>query len=150
MSNAIKLTEKEIGLLGRLAFISEAGGLPPMSAKVIALLTVSPVVGLTFDQIKDTLGVSKSAISTALTHLQGLQQVEYSTPLGERKRIFKPATKDMENFFINFLKKLKELSSLYEEILDARPKDTVEFNNSIRKKIETLSLFNDALKAAMV
>ncbi len=145
MSNAIKLSDKEVDLLQRMASVIESSGISPAAAKVMALLTVSPIVGLTFDQIVATLGVSKSAASTALTQLQSLKKVEHHTRLGERRRIFQISKTDFESVITEVSEKMQKMGDLYQEILNNRPADTPEFNNTIKTRVRVMKAMSKSL-----
>lgn len=150
MKDIVELTKKEVSLLERLAVFMESRGLPPASAKTLALLTVSPQTELTFDQIMNTLGIAKSATSNALTQLQNLKQIEYSSHVGQRKRFFRLAPRDLENYFTDFLQKMKEIRTLYEEILENRPEATADFNASLRNRVEVIALISEALETTII
>ena len=69
MSNKINLRKEQIQLIEKLAVMIEKGGLQPAMAKIIALLMVNDEPELTFDEIWETLGISKSAASQAINQL---------------------------------------------------------------------------------
>ncbi len=65
--------------------------LAPLSARIYALLTLSSNTGLTFEEIRETIGSSKSSTSVNLNVLSQLKHIDYYTKLGDRKRYFKIA-----------------------------------------------------------
>lgn len=136
--NKILLKDEQRQLLERLAALYDRAGLPPASAKIMALLTVSDATELSFDQIQDTLGISKSATSQALTHLQNCKEVEFTTRIGDRKRFFRLKTSSWLESILEKFEHLKRTSELYSEILKQRPADTPEFNKALQVKASLL------------
>lgn len=149
MSDRVKLTKKQVNQFERLSIFGELRGLPPTSAKIIALLTISPEIELTFDQIMNTLNISKSTTSTSLTQLQNLKQVEYCTKIGERKRFFRITTRDLDFYFVEYVQRLTDTADLYKEILATRPEETVQFNNSLKTRIKVLQIVAKALQSSV-
>ena len=64
--NKLPLRKDQVELIEELAHVNEILGFQPAMAKILGLLTVCDETELTFDQIKYTLDLSKSAISQAL------------------------------------------------------------------------------------
>ena len=65
--------------------------LAPLSARIYALLTLSSNEGLTFDEIREIIGSSKSSTSVNLNVLTQLKHIDFYTKSGDRKRYFKIA-----------------------------------------------------------
>lgn len=65
--------------------------LAPLAARIYALLTLSSYNGLTFEEIREFIGSSKSSTSVNLNVLTQLKHVDYYTKSGDRKRYFKIA-----------------------------------------------------------
>ena len=83
------LSEQQQDLVERIGVAHDRLGLPPAAGRVLGLLLVSSQPELTFDQIREELGLSKSSTSTALNLLLRVGSVEYSTRPGDRKRYFR-------------------------------------------------------------
>ena len=66
MEGKVKLTTKQQQLLEKAIVIHERLGYTPAASQILALLLISDKVELTFDQIRTTLNLSKSATSNAL------------------------------------------------------------------------------------
>jgi len=145
MISKVNLTDEQKQLLERLAVLYEQGGVPPAPAKILALLTVSDVTELSFDQIQDTLEISKSATSQALTQLQTFKQVEYASRIGDRKRYFKLRTNNWLESIIEKFEHLRLTSEVYCEILKQRPADTKDFNKALEIKAKLLRFAVDNL-----
>ncbi|MEO5788873.1 MAG: GbsR/MarR family transcriptional regulator [Gelidibacter sp.] len=65
--------------------------LAPLAARIYALLTVSSYEGLTFEEIREIIGSSKSSTSVNLNVLTQLKLIDYYTKSGDRKRYFRIA-----------------------------------------------------------
>jgi len=63
----------------------------PVAARIYALLTLSPYEGLTFEEIREIIGSSKSSISINLNVLTQLKYIDFYTKSGDRKRYFRIA-----------------------------------------------------------
>jgi|TARA_R110000868_G_scaffold26121_5_gene101046 DNA-binding transcriptional regulator GbsR (MarR family) len=75
--------------------------IPPLAARIIGVLIIDGCKsGLTFDTLVETIGASKSSISTNLNLLLKMDKVTYFTICGDRKKYFKAAdlSKRLENY----------------------------------------------------
>ena len=63
----------------------------PLAARIYALLSLSSYEGLTFEEIREIIGSSKSSTSVNLNVLTQLKHIEFYTKPGDRKRYFKIA-----------------------------------------------------------
>lgn len=134
--NKIELRAGQTALVERLAVNQENAGLQPAPAKVFALLMVSDKPQLTFDEIQETLGISKSATSGAINQLLTLRRIEYVTRLGDRKRYFKPRISNIQQDISVIAQHLTSTTTIYQEILKQRPADTTEHNDNMRLMID--------------
>lgn len=75
---------EEIGLV-----IEERADLSPLASRIYATLILASEDGLTFEDITEAHGASKSSVSNNLNVLVKLKYAEYYTKSGERKRYFK-------------------------------------------------------------
>ncbi len=66
----------------------EKQGFGMIPGRVIGFLTVMDKEQYTFEEIVDTLQISKSSASNALRVLEARNQIEYTTLPGDRKRYF--------------------------------------------------------------
>ena len=85
---SIKLTDNQKELVESFGVVQEHMGLSPAAARVNALLTISDVIELSFDEIRETLQLSKSATSNAINSLLTMDRIDYKTKPGDRKRYF--------------------------------------------------------------
>lgn len=63
--------------------------IPPLAARIYALLTLSSYQGLTFEEIREIIGSSKSSTSVNINLLKQLSFIDFYTKSGDRKRYFK-------------------------------------------------------------
>ena len=134
----VQLREEQITLLEKLAVVNEKMGLQPAMAKVLALLTVSDDPELNFEQIMETLNLSKGATSQAINHLLLVNRIDYKTRIGDRKRYFYSKIIGWRENFLEQVTKLKQLAAIHKEVLEHRPPETKEYNQSISDLIDFL------------
>lgn len=88
----MSITKEQKVLIEEIGIMNEENlGLSPLSSRIYALLIVSSYEGLTFDQIREEIGASKSSTSVNINVLTQLKYVAYYTKPGDRKRYFKVA-----------------------------------------------------------
>lgn len=143
----IALSEVQKQLIERLGVASKKEGMPPAPARILALLMVSPVTELTFDQILEHLNLSKSATSTALNMLLNTGRIDYITQSGDRKRYFKNKIGNWRDTIKGSVKKITNSADVLEEILNTRPDSTPEFNKDLKDLISFLRFMNNNLPA---
>src|SRR5690606_12096873 len=84
--------------------------LPPLAARIYAILILTAQEGLSYEDCQEKLGASKSSTSTSLNLLLNMGIISYFTKHGDRKRYF-TATKK-KNFFLTKLQEnLKRLET---------------------------------------
>jgi hypothetical protein len=121
----LTLTEAHRDLIERIGVLHDRIGFSPAPGRVVGLLLVSPEPALTFDEIRSTLGLSKSSTSAALNLLLAIGSVEYFTRLGERKRYFRKSYRNWEaallerfDIFLSLRELLQEAHDLNQGIPD--------------------------------
>lgn len=145
----IKLTVKQKELIERLGVYMERSGYPPAQGRIIGLLMVSDRTQLTFDEIFNTLQLSKSAVSNALNSLLDAGRVEYYTKTGDRKRYFTLKSNHVADEFRKNSGRFLEISSFLKEILQNRTKSTPEFNQRIKEAVEFMEFLGEELPAIL-
>ena len=145
MSDQVKLTDEQRKLIEKIGVHSEKEGVAPASGRIMALLMVSPEVELSFDQIRETLNLSKSATSNALNMLLNTGKIDYITQPGERKRYFKNKIRSWRDEMKNAFEHITMVADLFEEVLEQRPEDTAEFNHNLREIIDFLRYMKEEL-----
>lgn len=141
----IKLTQKQRGLVEKVGVFMERSGLAPAQARITALLMICDRAELTFDEIYSTLKISKSATSNAINSLLLMEQIEYYTKPGDRKRYFVSRIGQMEQGFEKNMNKLLEINTLLSEILKSRPKSTRAFNSDLQRVIDFMEFLQKEL-----
>jgi len=136
MENVIQLTEAQKQLIERLGVMTEHDGLQPAPSRVGALLLISPITELTFDQIRETLQLSKSATSNAINLLLTHGKIEYITKPGDRKRYFRSKISSWKKEMKSKFSAMDRVADIFEEILKHRPGNTTEFNKNMEDIID--------------
>ncbi|MEP0714130.1 MAG: MarR family transcriptional regulator, partial [Algoriphagus sp.] len=93
------LTTRHKELIERIGVFHEHKGMQPLVGRIIGLLLIHEEGEVSFDEIVEHLGVSKSAVSNALTFLQAKDRCVYSTRPGDRKRYFALKVSDWKKDF---------------------------------------------------
>jgi DNA-binding transcriptional regulator GbsR (MarR family) len=143
--NKIDLRERQIELLEKFAVQLEKKGFQPAMAKVVALLLVNDEPEMTFDQIMETLSISKGAASQAINQLLTANKIEYKTKLGERKRYFSSRMMSWQEDVKADLDSLQHFNDLLKQILSQRPDATKNFNNNMAHLIRFMDFLNEEL-----
>ncbi|GEQ85713.1 hypothetical protein ULMS_12210 [Patiriisocius marinistellae] len=138
-----KLTNKQKELIESFGVIQEGMGLSPASARVDALLTIADTTELTFDDIRESLELSKSATSNAINNLLMLRRIGYKTKPGDRKRYFHTKLGQWKNTFLDSINGLTAYNEVVKEILTHRTKKTKEFNDQLKDFTEFLAYYQE-------
>lgn len=145
-NHSVKLKDSQVVLIEKLAGLHKE--LPPASSKVWALLFVSDDPELTFDQIKDTLSLSKGATSQAINHLLLTKRIEAVSHLQDRKRYFRSRVSSWKTDIEEVFDGLGILIDIQQEILDQRPAKTAAFNKDMEEMIKFMAYIRGELLAA--
>ncbi len=115
----MNLSEEKKQLIEEIGIgFSERMGVSPLAARIYGLLTLSSYDGLSFEEIRDALGASKSSTSINLNVLTQLKYVEYFTKPGNRKRFFKIARYFQKNYLQQYAQTLNREVELISKIND--------------------------------
>ncbi|MCM4157709.1 MarR family transcriptional regulator [Gramella sp. AN32] len=136
-----KLTNKQKELIESFGVIQEGMGLSPAAARVDALLTVADRIELTFDEIRESLSLSKSATSNAINNLLMLKRIGYKTKPGDRKRYFHSKLGQWRNSFKESMEGLTTYNTVIKEILENRTDHTKEFNQQLKDFTEFIEYY---------
>ncbi|MEB2784051.1 GbsR/MarR family transcriptional regulator [Algoriphagus persicinus] len=135
------LTERHKELIERIGVFHEHKGMQPLVGRIIGLLLVHEEGEVSFDEIVENLGVSKSAVSNALTFLQAKGRCVYSTRSGDRKRYFALKVSDWREDFAQELENIAEIQKFIDEVLEVRTDKNPEFNCKMRDFSNFLCFF---------
>lgn len=142
---AVKLTSTQKALIEKFGVFHEQNGLSPAQARITALLMIIDQAELTFEEIYSALGLSKSAVSTALNSLAMMGRIEYYTKPGDRKRYFFVNPVRSEKDINAILTKLSGIAQLQREILEARSKSNPKYNKDLKTLIEFTEFMHSEL-----
>ena len=81
------LSQKQIELIEKIGIYFEQN-MPPAAARILALLIVADNEAFSFDRIRETLNLSKSATSNGINFLLSVNKIDYLTKSGDRKKVF--------------------------------------------------------------
>ncbi|WP_343748388.1 MarR family transcriptional regulator [Fluviicola sp.] len=132
----IQLTQDQKELIERMGVFYEQHGIQPMEGRIMSLLIVCDEPELTFDQIRELLGISKSTTSSALNMLMLTKHVIYRTKPGDRKRYFASNIVQWQQSFTENFQKFFEVIKIMKEALAQRTSETPEFNRQMAEFIE--------------
>tara|TARA_R110002074_G_scaffold40976_2_gene109104 strand:- start:300 stop:761 length:462 start_codon:yes stop_codon:yes gene_type:complete len=122
------LTKEQQQIIEKIGVFFEKKGNQPILGRIIGLLMVVDEAETTFEDIQNALFVSKSAVSQALTLLQGQNKVEYTTKPGERKRYFRLKIRNWKEDIHEDMKGVFKFNDIIEEIIVLRGEKNQEFN----------------------
>jgi DNA-binding transcriptional regulator GbsR (MarR family) len=140
----LELTHYKLKLIEELGVLHEKG-MQPAAARILALMLVSDQPELTFEDIHETLNLSKSATSNALNFLISTNKAEYITKPGERRRYFRCKLRSLNDGIQESLAGLDEYNNLLKKILAQRPAETKEFNASLEETTQFLDFIKSEL-----
>jgi DNA-binding transcriptional regulator GbsR (MarR family) len=139
MSNLEKDREELVELFG--VFFESTHLLPPLGARILANLIVdSRGNHITFDELVERMGASKSSVSTNLNLLVKLGKITYFTLPGDRKKYYKPTP--FSDRFDNYLKMIALEKVLVEKMTAYRDKSLCPKSKS---DIEMVKVYNEHL-----
>lgn len=141
------LTEKQKELIERIGVFHEHKGMQPLVGRIIGLLLVKENAEATFEEIVEELGVSKSAVSNALTFLQAKERITYHTKPGDRKRYFSMKLGDWRIDFEKELLNIAEIQKFLNEVLETHKNQKTEFCCQMKDFSNFLDFFRNEVPA---
>lgn len=109
--------------------------LPPLAARIYALLLLSTRNGLSFEQIITDLASSKSSVSTNLKLLQETKRITFVTKKGDRKRYFKPSAQFLCLRVKEGLEKLSKEQQMVNQIIAFNQTQQVDGFENVEPKL---------------
>lgn len=143
----VELTDKKLKLIEELGVLHEQSGMQPAAARIVSLLLVSDKTELTFEEICETLNLSKSATSNGLNFLLSTNKVEYITQPGERRRYFRCKLQSLKEGVQRSLAGIDAFNVVLKKILEQRPVGTRDFNAKLQETTEFLDFIQGELPA---
>lgn len=141
------LTAKQRELIEKLGVAHEKSGMQPAPGRILGLLLVSDKTELTFEEIQNSLKISKSSTSASLNLLISLNRIEYITYPGVRKRYFRLKIFNWKEDMKKKMEEISEMSALFKEVMKQRSRSTKEFNQSLYEIVDFFDFFNDEVPA---
>lgn len=133
--SVIKITNEQLQLVEKLGVVFDKSGLQPAAARIASLLLVADQVEMTFDEIRKTLNLSKSATSNAINALLKCDRVEYITKTGDRKRYFRSNVTLWKEGIAEKFQEMEAVQNIMREVLAQRPETTKDFNQNLADMI---------------
>lgn len=145
---APSLTDKQRDLVERIGVLHDRIGFPPATSRVLGLLLVTREPELTFEQIRETLGLSKSSTSSALNLLLQVGSIEYLTRPGDRKRYFRKSYRDWEASLLERLEVLFSLREPLRETLELRDGELGDKDKAVARMVDFLGFLESEVRQA--
>lgn len=136
-------------LVEKIGVAIEKAGFQPAVGRVLACLLVSDPPYMTFEEIQQFLGISKSAVSNALNGLMSRELVDYLTLPGDRKRYFQLTGSGMITQMKRKMSLHSAMPELLREALRQRSNKHPDFNRSLQELIEFMSFMESEINASM-
>ena len=120
--------------------------LPPLAARIYALLLLSTRSGVSFEEITQSLASSKSSVSTNIKLLLETKRITFVTKKGDRKRYFKPSPQFLCLRVEESLEKLNKEQRMVHLIMDYNSSNKVEGFNQVKNKLNLYQKHLEALE----
>lgn len=137
------LTPEQKQLIEKIGIYHEQQGFPPVTGRIMGLLYVSDQPHLSFEEIIDTLAISKSAASNALNLLLQVRLLEYTTYPGDRKRYFGALLENWHEEVINKMEAILGFSKLLRHANQMRGNKNLDMNQKIAERIDFMEFLSE-------
>tara|TARA_R110002050_G_C8945881_1_gene512966 strand:+ start:288 stop:734 length:447 start_codon:yes stop_codon:yes gene_type:complete len=128
-----------------IGVVYEQFGKTPIASRVFSFLLLSEPSHKTFDEIREFLKASKSAVSNAInSHLQD-GTINYKTFSGDRKRYFYLDLENWKKRVEEYAKKLYDFNNVMEDVLKHRSNSDIEFNSKLKEVIDFQNFLNQKI-----
>ncbi len=136
----IELTQNQKMLIQKVVKVEEMVGSTTSASTILGLILVTGNAGLTFEDIRETLNLSKGAVSLGINLLIGIGELESFKKIGERKRYFRLPNLSLKHY----IGKVVALCYGYKDLATDLLKDetiefTVETRNKMKENLELMS-----------
>ena len=136
-TEAALLTERN-QLIERLGVqLEKEDQLAPVAARIVATLMLACKQGVTFEQLVDELGASKSTICTHLNTLEASGRLEYFTKPGDRKRYYMPASNRLMRFIADKIAQCDAAVLMQQEIIGYKERVNRHWKQAPEKQCAT-------------
>ncbi|WP_181303982.1 MarR family transcriptional regulator [Rufibacter sp. XAAS-G3-1] len=144
-----QLTQEQRQLIEKMGIYHEQQGFPPVTGRIMGLLYVSDRPHLSFEEIVETLNISKSAASNALQLLQQMHLIEYTTYSGDRKRYFGALLENWHEEVVNKMGSVLGFSKLLRQANELRGDVNPEMNERVLERIEFMEFLSREVPALL-
>jgi DNA-binding transcriptional regulator GbsR (MarR family) len=145
----LQLTNEQKQLIEKIGIYYEQQGFSPVVGRIMGLLLVSERSNLTFEEIVETLNVSKSATSNSLTLLLQMHLIEYTTYSGDRKRYFGALLENWHEEVVNKMESILAFSKLLRQANELRGDGNPEMNGKVLERIQFMEFLSKEVPALM-
>ncbi|MCW3465065.1 GbsR/MarR family transcriptional regulator [Chitinophaga nivalis] len=129
------LSKDQQAVVERVAHYFQQSGSTQAAAYIQALLIAGNKTALTFDEIRETLHLSKGSTSNAIKLLLSTNQLIAVTYMGDRKRYFKSTGIDWETNTRKSLNQILQVNTLLTALLQVRKDDDPTHHENLKKTI---------------
>lgn len=147
--NSMEINKRQAAQIEKIGVTLEKSQLPPLAARIMALLLVAEPPYCSFDEILENLQSSKSSVSTSLNLLLREGIVDYITFPGDRKRYFQVNSKTWLEMFKKRVEQITPIRVLLNELVETRSSDFPEFNQMLAEMSEFHAEFETAMNALL-
>ncbi|WP_159799898.1 GbsR/MarR family transcriptional regulator [Flavobacterium sp. MK4S-17] len=149
MTDILKEKEELIEMFG--VHFESTYNLPPLASRILGTLIIDSCrTGLTFEDLLERMGASKSSVSTNLNLLLKLGKIKYYTVAGDRKKYFRPSplSERLTSYMkmIEFEKEIIERMLAYREKTASCPAERCNLENTKAYKEHVLEIEQLLLK----
>lgn len=118
--------------------------IPPLAARILGSLIIDCKAGITFENLVERMGASKSSVSTNVNLLLKMGKIQYHTLPGDRKKYFKPSpfSERLESYMkmVEYEKKLIDKVLAYREKTVSCPQERFQLMHAMAYKEHVLEM----------
>jgi DNA-binding transcriptional regulator GbsR (MarR family) len=144
-----ELTQEQKQLIEKMGIYHEQQGFPPVTGRIMGLLYVSDRPHLSFEEIVETLNISKSATSNALQLLQQMRLIDYTTYPGDRKRYFGALLECWHDEVVSKMESILGFSKLLRQANELRGNANPEMNKNVLERIDFMEFLSKEVPALL-
>ncbi|GAB2532677.1 GbsR/MarR family transcriptional regulator [Rufibacter soli] len=144
-----QLSEEQRKLIEKIGIFHEQQGFPPATGRIMGLLYVTDRPYLSFEEILETLNISKSATSNALNMLLQMRVIEYTTYPGDRKRYFGALLENWHQEVVNKMEQVLSFSKLVRQCNELRGNSNPEMNKLMEDRVEFMEYLSQEVPKLM-
>ncbi|MFC6998991.1 GbsR/MarR family transcriptional regulator [Rufibacter roseus] len=145
----VNLNQEQKQLIEKIGIYHEQQGFPPVVGRIMGLLFVADKQYLSFEEIIETLGISKSATSNALNLLLQVRIIEYTTFSGDRKRYFSALRENWHEEVISKMNSILAMSKLMRQANELRGDANPKMNQLVQDRFEFMEYLSSQVPLLM-